>query len=49
MISQLTPYIMALPYRIGSLEVLLTKLAERSDTWFATGADILDVWGAARG
>lgn len=41
---QLTPYIMALPYRIGSLETLLQKLAKREDTWFATGSDILDAW-----
>lgn len=46
---QLTPYIMALPYRIGSLEALLVALAARADTWFATGSDILDVWNSAQG
>lgn len=45
---QLTPYIMALPYRIGSLEALLGALAQRSDTWFATGGEILDAWNGAQ-
>lgn len=40
----LTPYIMGLPYRIGSLEELLCDLAGRKEAWFARGADIVAHW-----
>ncbi|MGL5837922.1 MAG: polysaccharide deacetylase family protein [Sphingorhabdus sp.] len=42
----LTPYIMALPYRIDALEDLLVDLAGRQQAWVATGADIVDAWEA---
>jgi allantoinase len=42
----LTPYIMALPYRIGALEDLLCDLAARPQAWCATGCEIVDVWEA---
>ena len=37
-----TPYIIGLPYRMAAFERLLEDLAGREQTWFATGADILD-------
>jgi allantoinase len=40
----LTPYIMALPYRIGALEALLTDLASRRECWNATGGEIVAAW-----
>lgn len=40
----LTPYIMGLPYRIDAVEALLRDLAGRSEAWFATGGEIVDVW-----
>ena len=46
---QLTPYIKALPYRINSLERLLEMLASRSETWFATGAELVDAWKCTQG
>lgn len=42
----LTPYIMGLPYRIGALEELLMDLTTRSQTWSATGGDIVAAWAA---
>lgn len=42
----LTPYIMALPYRIGALEALLADLSARSEIWSATGEAIVDAWEA---
>jgi len=45
----LTPYIMGLPYRIGALETLLADLAARSEAWFATGGEIVDVFEAQEG
>lgn len=45
----LTPYIMGLPYRVDSLERLLTKLAARSEAWFATGSEIVDAFQANGG
>lgn len=42
----LTPYIMALPYRIDALEALLTDLAAREEAWFATGSRIVECWEA---
>lgn len=41
---QITPYIMALPYRIGAFEKLLLDLAARSNAWFATGQQIVESW-----
>jgi allantoinase len=41
----LTPYITGLPYRIGALEQLLSRLAARG-AWFARGDEILDAWSA---
>jgi len=43
---QLTPYIMALPYRIGALEELLQDLCSRNEAWTATGEQIVDAWEA---
>jgi peptidoglycan/xylan/chitin deacetylase (PgdA/CDA1 family) len=40
----LTPYIIALPYRIGALEGLLASLAARDEAWFAPGGAIVDAW-----
>lgn len=42
----LTPYITGLPYRIGAIEGLLADLTARTDTWFATGGQIVDRWTA---
>lgn len=42
----LTPYIMALPYRIAALEQLLERLAARPEAWVATGEDIVAAWAA---
>ncbi|QTD55132.1 polysaccharide deacetylase family protein [Parasphingorhabdus cellanae] len=42
----LTPYIMGLPYRIGSFEKLIADLVERTDIGFARGDTILDSWMA---
>ncbi len=39
-----TPYIMALPYRIGAFETLLGALAARPGAWFAPGGAIVDAW-----
>ena len=43
---QVTPYILGLPYRIGAFETLLSDLAARPDTWFASGEQIVDAWSA---
>lgn len=40
----ITPYIMALPYRIAAFEGLLSRLAARPDAWFATGEEIVTAW-----
>ncbi|WP_430443785.1 polysaccharide deacetylase family protein [Sphingorhabdus contaminans] len=42
----LTPYIMALPYRIGALESLLEDLVARPEVWNAAGDAIVDAWEA---
>jgi allantoinase len=42
----ITPYIIGLPYRMDAFEALLTELAARPDTWFATGGDIFDAYQA---
>lgn len=41
----LTPYIIALPYRIAAFEALLAELKARG-AWFARGDEILDAWAA---
>lgn len=38
----LTPYIIGLPYRMDAFEALLGELAERPQTWFATGGNVFD-------
>lgn len=38
----LTPYIMALPYRIDALEGLLRRLADRPEAWVAPAGDAMD-------
>ena len=43
---QLTPYIMAQPFRIAALEELLADLAGRSEAWIATGSEIISAWEA---
>ncbi|XUU61228.1 polysaccharide deacetylase family protein [Erythrobacter sp. HA6-11] len=43
---QLTPYIMGQPFRIAALEDLLTDLAQREQSWFASGSDIVSSWKA---
>lgn len=40
----ITPYIMALPYRIDAFEQLLVSLAARPQAWFATGQEIVASW-----
>lgn len=42
----ITPYIMALPYRIAAFEGLIERLAARPEAWFATGEDIVMNWEA---
>lgn len=42
----ITPYIMALPYRIAAFEKLLVNLVARQQAWFATGQEIVDSWQA---
>lgn len=42
----ITPYIMALPYRIGAFERLLQMLKARPEAWFATGEEIVASWEA---
>ncbi len=42
----ITPYIMALPYRISAFEGLLQRLAARPEAWFATGEEIVASWEA---
>lgn len=42
----ITPYIMALPYRISAFEGLLARLAARPEAWFATGEEIVACWDA---
>lgn len=42
----ITPYIMALPYRIAAFETLLGRLAARPEAWFATGEEIVGEWKA---
>lgn len=39
-----TPYIMALPYRIAAFEALLRDIAGREDAWFAPGGAIVEQW-----
>ncbi len=41
-----TPYIMALPYRISAFEGLLQQLAARPEAWVATGEEIVASWEA---
>lgn len=41
-----TPYIMALPYRISAVEGLLEQLAARPEAWVATGEEIVASWEA---
>lgn len=41
---QITPYVMALPYRIDAFEKLLTDLAGRPEAWIASGGAIVDAW-----
>jgi allantoinase len=41
-----TPYIIGLPYRIAAFEALLDRLVQRSESWFATGGEIVDAWAA---
>lgn len=42
----ITPYIMALPYRIDAFERLLKSLAGRPEAWCARGDDIVECWEA---
>jgi allantoinase len=42
----ITPYIMALPYRIAAFEALLADLMARDECWNATGGDIVAAWDA---
>lgn len=42
----LTPYIIALPYRIDAFERLLAWFAEQPQAWIARGDAILDAWTA---
>jgi hypothetical protein len=44
----LTPYIIALPYRIGAFEGLLQWLAAEG-AWFARGDEICDAWTSRQG
>jgi allantoinase len=40
----ITPYIVALPYRIAAFEALLGDLVRRPEAWVATGGEIVDAW-----
>lgn len=42
----LTPYIIALPYRISALEELLRDLVARPQAWVAPGNEIVEAWEA---
>jgi allantoinase len=42
----LTPYIIALPYRIAAFERLLAWLADQPGAWFARGDEISNAWAA---
>lgn len=42
----LTPYIVALPYRVAALVGLLADLAARPQCWSATGSEIVSEWSA---
>lgn len=42
----LTPWIIAQPYRIASLARVLAAIAERDDIWIATAGDIAAAWKA---
>lgn len=42
----ITPYIMALPYRISAFEKLIGELAARPEAWFAPGNEIVSAWEA---
>lgn len=42
----ITPYIMALPYRIAAFEELIQSLAARPEAWFAPGNEIVAAWEA---
>jgi peptidoglycan/xylan/chitin deacetylase (PgdA/CDA1 family) len=44
----LTPYIIALPYRIAAFERLLAWLGEQG-AWFARGDEIVDAWKSQQG
>ena len=44
----LTPYIIALPYRIDALERLLGWLAAQPAAWFARGDAIVDAWATEK-
>ncbi len=39
-----TPYIMALPYRIAAFEALLRDIAGRAEAWVAPGGAIVERW-----
>lgn len=39
-----TPYIMALPYRIDAFEALLQDIASRPEAWVAPGGAIVEQW-----
>ncbi len=45
----LTPYIIGLPYRIGTFEELIASLNARPTTWFATPGEVLQSWEVAGG
>lgn len=40
----ITPYIVGLPYRIGTFEALLAELSGRPATFFATGGELFDAF-----
>lgn len=40
----LTPYIIALPYRMDAFEAMLGGLAAEPEAWFATAGEIVDCW-----
>ncbi|MES2056527.1 MAG: polysaccharide deacetylase family protein [Pseudomonadota bacterium] len=40
----ITPYITALPYRIGAFEALLADLSSRPEAWIAPGDAIVQAW-----
>jgi hypothetical protein len=47
MVLPLHSWVIGHPYRIGTLEAVLSRIMSRPGIWPATGAEILDAWNKA--